>query len=96
MSFNPDRSKQTQDVIFSRKIPIQSHPVLTFDNSTVIKTTDHKHLGLILDEKLNFKEHLSFKHLNFKEFTNSTGLNLLTLPRLSFSHLNNHKFNHNF
>ena len=60
MSFNPDRSKQAE-VIFSRKTSIQSHPVLTFDNSPVIKTTHHKHLGLILDEKLNFKEHLKEK-----------------------------------
>ena len=61
MSFNPDRSKQAQEVIFSRKTLIQSHPVLTFDNSPVTKTTHHKHLGLILDEKLNFKEHLKEK-----------------------------------
>ena len=61
MSFNPDRSKQAEEVIFSRKTSIQSHPVLTFDNSPVIKTTHHKHLGLILDEKLNFKEHLKEK-----------------------------------
>ena len=61
MSFNPDISKQAREVIFSRKTSIQSHPVLTFDNSPVIKTTHHKHLGLILDEKLNFKEHLKEK-----------------------------------
>ena len=61
MSFNTDRSKQTQEVIFSRRTWIQSHPVLTFDNSPVIKTTNYKHLGLILDEKLNFKEHLKDK-----------------------------------
>ena len=61
MSFNPDRSKQAEEVIFSRKTSIQSHPVLTFDYSSVIKTTHHKHLGLILDEKLNFKEHLKEK-----------------------------------
>ena len=61
MSFKLDRSKQAQEVIFSRKTLIQSHPVLTFDNSPVTKTTHHKHLGLILDEKLNFKEHLKEK-----------------------------------
>ena len=61
MSFNLDRSKQAQEVIFSRKTSIQSHPVLTFDNSPVTKTTQHKHLGLILDEKLNFKEQLKEK-----------------------------------
>ena len=37
MSCNPDRSKQAQEVIFSRKTSIQSHPVLTFDNSPVTK-----------------------------------------------------------
>ena len=61
MSFNPDRSKQAQEVIFSRKTSSQSHPVLTFDNSPVTETTHHKHLGLILDAKLNFKEHLKEK-----------------------------------
>ena len=60
MSSILDRSKQAQEVIFSRKTLIQLHPVLTFDNS-LIKTTHHKHLGLILDEKLNFKEHLKEK-----------------------------------
>ena len=32
MPFNPDRSKQAQEVIFSRKTSIQSHPALTFGN----------------------------------------------------------------
>ena len=59
--FNPYKSKQAQEVIFSRKTLIQSHPVLTFDNSTVITPTHHKHLGPILDEKLNFKKHLKEK-----------------------------------
>ena len=61
ISFNPHRSKQAQDVIFSRKTSIQSHPALIFYNSPVITTTHHKHLGLILDEKLDFKEHLKKK-----------------------------------
>ena len=61
MSFNPNRSKHVREVIFSRKTSIQSHLVLTFDNYPVIKTTHYKHLGLILDEKLNFKEHLKEK-----------------------------------
>ena len=61
MSFNPDRSKQAQEVIFSRKTSIQSQPVLTFDHSLVIKTMHHRHLGLILHNKLNFKEHLKEK-----------------------------------
>ena len=54
--FKPKRSKQAKDVIFSIKISIQSHPILTFHSSPVIKTTHHKHMGLNLDENLNFKE----------------------------------------
>ena len=64
MSFNRYRSKQSQEVIFSRKTSIQSRPVLTFDNSPVLKTTHHKHLGSILKEKINFKEHLKEKRPN--------------------------------
>ena len=48
MYFNPDRSKQAQEVIFSRKTSIQSHPVLNFDSSPVIKTVHYKHLRLML------------------------------------------------
>ena len=61
MYFYSDRSNQAWEVIFWRKTSIHSHPVLTFDNSPVIKTTHHKQLGLILDGKLNFKEHLKEK-----------------------------------
>ena len=52
VSFNPDRSKQAQEVIFSRKTSIQPHPVLTFDNSPVTKTTHHKHLELKLKHQI--------------------------------------------
>ena len=47
MSFNPDRSRQVQEVIFLRKTSIQLHPILTFDSSPAMKTTHHKHLGLM-------------------------------------------------
>ena len=56
MSFNPDPYKQSQEVIFSRKIKKPSHPVLIFNNNQVIKTPYQKHLGIFLDEKLNFAE----------------------------------------
>ena len=56
--FNPDLSKQAQKVIFSRKLNKQVHPNLTFNNSHVNQTESQKHIGLILDNKLNFSEHL--------------------------------------
>ena len=60
MCFNPDPSKQAQEVIFSCKIKKLSHPVLIFNNNQVKKTPSQKHLDLFLDEKLNFAEHLRY------------------------------------
>ena len=60
MSFNPDPSKKAQEVIFSRKIKKSSHPVLIFNNNQVIQTPYQKRLGLFLDEKLDFGEHLRY------------------------------------
>ena len=58
MIFNPDLTKQAQEVIFSKKPNKPVHPNLTFNNSQVSQTESQKHLGLILDNKLNFNEHL--------------------------------------
>ena len=38
MGFNPDPSKQAQEVIFSPKIKKPSHPDLIFNNNQVIQT----------------------------------------------------------
>ena len=56
MSFNPDHSKQAQEVIFSRKIQKTCHPSIYFNNKSVKQVLSQKHLGLILDNKLNFKD----------------------------------------
>ena len=52
MSFNPDPSKQAQEVIFSRKIQKTCHPSIYFNNKSVKQVPSQKHLGLILDNKL--------------------------------------------
>ena len=49
MSFNPDPSKQAQEIIFSGKTKKISHPLLRFNNSNVLQTAYQKHLGLFLD-----------------------------------------------
>ena len=61
MSFNPDLSKQAQEVIFSRKASRVDHPVVTFNNSPLAHTPCQKHLGLYLDERLNFSHHIKEK-----------------------------------
>ena len=59
MSFNPNPSKQAQEVIFSRKIKKLSHPSLVFNSNNVLQTSSQKHLGVTLDVKLTFDEHLN-------------------------------------
>ena len=61
MSFNPDPSKQAQEVIFSRKINKVHHPLLLFNNSTIQQISSQKHLGIHLDEELTFKHHINEK-----------------------------------
>ena len=61
MPFNPDPSKQAQEVIFSRKINKVYHAPLLFDNSTVQQISSQKHLGIHLDEELTFKHHINEK-----------------------------------
>ena len=59
MSFNPDPSKQAQEVIFSRKHEKISHPSIYFNNNPIESVSSQKHLGImILDTKLNFLEHI--------------------------------------
>ena len=58
MSFNPDPSKQTQEIIFSRKTKKIFHPSLRFNNSIVSRSPYQKHLGIFLDVRLTFEEHL--------------------------------------
>ena len=58
MSFNPDPSKQVQEVIFSSKIQTTCHPSICFNNKSVKEVPSQKHLGMISGTKLNFQEHL--------------------------------------
>ena len=53
MIFNPDISKQAQEVVFSRKTDKVNHMPLTFNAIPVAQTSHQKHLGLYSDEKLN-------------------------------------------
>ena len=58
MLFNPDPSKPAQEVLLSRKKQVQIHPTITLNNIQVERGPYHKHLGLILDETLNFKQNI--------------------------------------
>ena len=59
MSLSLDPKKQAQEVILSRKIKMISHPPLNFNNDSVSKYIQfQKHLGIYLDNKLDFCEDL--------------------------------------
>ena len=57
MSFNPDINKQALEFIFSRKLQMSNHPAVTFNGTSVTQSEIQK-LGMFLDSKVAFKEHL--------------------------------------
>ena len=61
MEFNPDISKQAIEVIFSHKYKKPDHPPLTFNGIPVKRENCTKHLGVILDNRLNFRKHIKEK-----------------------------------
>ena len=82
MSFNPDTTKPAKEVIFSGKLKTVPHPSITFKNNPLSLLPAQNHLGLVLDSKLTFNEHI--KHI-FSRVNKSIGLLRkiqLVLPRL--------------
>ena len=58
MPFNPDPNKQAIDVYFSNKRDKENYLPLQFNSTDVQRADGQKHLGLILEYKLNFNEHI--------------------------------------
>ena len=58
MPFNHDISKQAQEITFSQKNINISHPLLYFNKTHVVVCSYQKHLGVFLDNKLNFQHHI--------------------------------------
>ena len=56
MNFNPDPTKQAQELIFSRKVQTTNHPPLFFNENVVPQTSCQKHLGIFLDSKSDFRK----------------------------------------
>ena len=61
MSFNPDPTKQAEEILFSYKQKSPIHPPIYFNHTEVKRVQHHKHLGLILDSKLAFTKHINEK-----------------------------------
>merc|ERR1711872_607240 len=58
MKFNPDISKQAVEIVFSNKYKKPNHPPISFGGIPVARAESTKHIGLILDQRLSFKEHI--------------------------------------
>ena len=73
MQFNPDPNKQANEVTFSRKTNSNnlSHPPIKFINNNISKCPHQKHLGIVLDSKLNFNAHVDQK---IKKYNRMIGL----------------------
>ena len=62
MQFNQDRNKQANGVIFLRKSSTDvSYPTVKFSNNNIVKCSEQKHLGVVLDAKLNLDFHINQK-----------------------------------
>ena len=55
MQLNADK---TVELIFSTKRVKPLHPPLLLGNDVVTETAEHKHLGMVLDSKLDFQSHI--------------------------------------
>ena len=51
-------NKQAQEVVLSRKVAKSSHSQVSFNDIPVSGVSFQKHLGIYLDEKLNFNHHI--------------------------------------
>ena len=83
MNFDPDQSKQAQEVIFSRKTVKISHPSITFNTVPIARMTYQKRLGLYLDEKRSFNDHINAKISKADMGIGIIKKLLFTLPRNS-------------
>ena len=61
MLFNRNPNKQAVGILFSKKREKDNYPPLTFNRDNVQTAINQKHLGLVLDPKLEFNEHISNK-----------------------------------
>ena len=70
MIFNLDKSKQAQEIIFSRKTQKVIHPPAIFNNMPVVRSSCQKHLGVYLDENV-------FNHIKEKISKANKGIGIL-------------------
>ena len=55
--FNPNK---TESLLFSRKLNIQLHSTLFFDDVPIQEVVSHKHLGVYLSQRCDWHNHIDF------------------------------------
>ena len=86
ISLNPDPDKQAIEFPFSNKRDKENYQPLQFKNTDVqiVNIVDsQKHVGLILDSKLNFNEHIENKITKCNKIVGLMKILSLTLSRKS-------------
>ena len=76
-------SALAQKVLFSRKKKIQIHPTVSLNNIQVESASHHKNIGFLLDEKLNFKQHINTTILKINKGISVTKKHRHSLPQKS-------------
>ena len=61
MSFNPDINNQATEVYFSQRREKSLITPIIFSNNIILTFPCQKRLGLVLDSKLSFNEHVNQK-----------------------------------
>ena len=83
MLINTDTNKPAQEVLFSWKMKTQNHSNISLNNIQVERVSHQKNLGLILDEKLNLKEHADSTVLKVNRGINGIKKIRYSLPQKS-------------
>ena len=73
----------TRSAFFKKKKNTQNHPTLSLNNIQVERASSQKHLGLRLDEKLNFKQHTESAIVNINK-----GISVIKKLRYIVCHIN--------
>ena len=83
ISFNPDPLKPVREVLFYIKATKANHPNIPFYGNTVQNSANQKHLGLLLDEKRTFNDHITSKLTTVNKLTSTLRKLYHYIPRNS-------------
>ena len=77
MRVNPDLNNMAHNIIFSRKTKKIFHPSLRFNSIIVPQSSHQRHLGIFLEARVSFEEHLKVLTAKGHETTGNRKLDLV-------------------